>query len=835
MHGGKHMVCISERAKAGWGLRAFGALRVLSVCLLLCCFVLIPARAQEELNGDSPENAEGSDSAQPGEWTDEMVGPHPPEGLIIESHGAVASGMPVRPPFLEIFTDSTQEIPVLKVNGQYFDPSGLCSLGPLHEESDGAIRSRMLKAADMGFGCFVLRVDWLALEPEPNRLQDSRVKELLSAADGFGLKVIISLELDRAPAWFFRADPGRLMESRLWDPEQGHARGNDGPLRWANGTGVPIMYHEGTLRAYENLIYSLYYTLKDEPALLGWLISGPVTFSYPGSGKDGVVGICDYSPYSVNRYYQATGTQEMVYPLPRYSQGKGDERADFRVFMELRLLWKRFAFEAVLNAMRKVDEEHLVLVGMEPVLSYRDDNGLSSMVHVPDGTWQLVQSGVDGALIGFRLASNSFEAVNLDTESSATHLVLTINQVLRNGKVALVAVEADGSNPPSLNDISQLASMLKTAGAYPIWSSGFLQRRSHRWTWTEENAIERTQPLSLLPAPRRLRRGEVGILDVPLYYSTYYAERDSTLVLSLTQLAIHQRTGVLLEVVGVDELNTIRPVLEQYSSLIYLAPELFTTEQARGTWLGPATQIALAGYIRISGGTVEAAEELLLHQYMLEGFHSVVLEDQLRIKYVGRGAPADILNGADAFILANDPYVFIRVNSMRGTRYIDVKLTGWPEADLTGMKVVELPSGDRSALEVVSSNASFRLGPTRNTGYLYIRKNDYAPRDRMYENRLVGVAIAQQSRNMRRSVPAALLLAALVAVALMWMTFQSKQRSLLAAAELADRGRRYEPIDILDEPEVMAFYKTYLSSSEQDSEQELPEGTIDPRDHEQPE
>ncbi|MCK4720679.1 hypothetical protein KAU08_08470, partial [bacterium] len=46
-----------------------------------------------------------------------------------------------------------------------------------------------------------------------------------------------------------------------------------------------------------------------------------------------------------------------------------------------------------------------------------------------------------------------------------------------------------------------------------------------------------------------------------------------------------------------------------------------------------------------------------------------------------------------------------------------------------------------------------------------------------------------------------------------WMTFQSQQKSLIQAAELVDRRRRIEPIDILDEPEVFEFYKKYISET----------------------
>jgi hypothetical protein len=479
----------------------------------------------------------------------------------------------------------------------------------------------------------------------------------------------------------------------------------------------------------------------------------------------------------------------------------------------LRIEWKREAFDGIVRLLNEVDRDHIILIGMDPVLNYRNDNGYLAMIQAPDTTRQLIHEGVDGVVIHFRLASDSFEAMPHRTESSAMHLLLTINQVVRNGRLAIVLVEEDIQYPPNTADIPQLAWMLKAAGAYPLWCSGFSQRRSQRWSWDQENAIESTQPVSLLPPPNRLRRGQVGILDLPKFYTTYYAEQNNTISQSLLQLAIHQRTGVVLETVGIDELSLNKPVLDQYTNLIYLTPELTTSQEAK-SWIDPGTQIELAAY-RALGGVIEAVDPMLLTQYEIEDYNSPVLEDELRTRYVHRGAAADLLNGADAFIVANDPYVFIRINKLRSTRYLDVKLEGWPQARLGGINMVDIPNLEPLRVPLTSGNASFTFRPVTNTSYLYILRDDYESISRPYENRRTAMVIAQRSRNMRRSIPAALLLAALLAVTLLWMSFQSQHKSLLQAAELVDRRRSMGPLDILDDAEVMAFYKTYVSNGEQ--------------------
>jgi len=797
------------------------AVRLAAVCAMVL-FLLIPpaspAVGQDLPDGGGPAVTQGSPQFPTSGWSAEMIGPPPPPvtGEIITT--IILQPSLEAPPLFSLHTDNYQQIPVVQVKGEYFDPSGLCSTGPLSRESSKSIRARMKKSAEMGFMCFMLRVDWLAVEPESNQLNVTRLQDLLQYADDLGLKIIVSLELDRAPKWFFKGPngPSRIMTSYLVDPELETAKGNDGDLRWSDGTGIPILYHPDTIIASKKLVYSLYGAVGKEPALLGWYLCGPVTMSFPGGGREGVIGMSDYSPFTVSSYTQLTGSIYMTYPLNRYSQRSWDNRPEFRDLQDFRLYEKREAFDELLDAFIKVDDKHMILVGMDPVLNYRNDNGYLSMVTVPDATRQLVSKGVDGAVISFKLSSKTFDALNPRSEISAMHLALTVNQVIRNNRIALVLVEKDNTDPPALNDIVHIAQMIKALGAYPIWCSGFNQRRTHHWSRPEENAIELTQPLSLLPPPKRLRRGQVAIFDLPEFYSTFYAEEEGNLSLSLTQLAIHQRTGVIVEVVSTNELTGGEPVLQQYNNIIYLAPELLTDRDAK-SWFPPEAQMALYGYGLGSSGIIEAAEPMLLHQYVMENINSPVLgvlEDQLRTRYVHRGATADLLNGADAFIAANDPYVFIRVNNPRLAKYIDVKLSGWPIATMPSINMVSVGNGAALQYNITAGSAGFPLSTSQNTAGLYILLDDYRKVGVPYENRTVGVTMAQQSRNMRRSVPAALLLAALLAFTLMWMTFQSQQRSLLQAAELVERRRRIEPIDILDEPEVREFYQTYISGKD---------------------
>ena len=717
-------------------------------------------------------------------------------------------------PPVRVYSDQTQQIPVLYVRGRYFDPSGLISLGPLSKESNQSLKNQMSKCAGMGYRCFILRVDWRGIQPNRNRSEVGRVRELLNFAETLGIKVIISLELNRAPSWCLE-EKGEIkyaMVSSLIDPEKEKGTGKVGDLIWGEKEGgVPILYHPEIRKAIQKLLYDVGNSLKDAKSLLGWYISGPVTLAYPGGGRDGVLGMCDYSPYTVNLFAQETGMFLMTTPYPRYSQTSWDERKEFRNFIRFRLDQKREVFNEVIQTLKGIDKNHPIFIGMEPLLNYRNDNGYLSLIQASDSTWQLLHPGIDGAIVSFQLSSNSFASMPDHTESSATHLLLTLNQILRNGKLALVIVEPELKKPPSTADIEQLAWMLKAAGAYPIWGSGFAQTPHYRlWSTLQENAIEKVQSLSILPPPQRLRRGQVAIFDLPRFYSAFYAEQNQSLVLSLLQLAMHQKTGVVLEVVGEDELLTNAPVLEQYKSLVYLTPELTVNQEAK-SWIKPLAQIKLADF-KNKGGMLEAVDPMLLEQYIQENYQSRQLEDQLRTRYIYRGATADDPMGAEVLIVANEPYIFTRVNFPRGSREIKVKLAGWPQSDLERVNLVEVRSGEPERFEIISGSVSFRLKPTQNTSNLYLLKDYYLPVAQQFEDRCTSIAIAQQTRHMRRNVPAVLLLAVLLGAGWGWMSFQTHQKSLLQAAELLERRRRLEPVSILDDAEAMAFYKSYVDS-----------------------
>jgi hypothetical protein len=718
-------------------------------------------------------------------------------------------------PGVEIYTDNSQQIPILRRYGDYYDPSGTMSPGPISALTNQQIHANLQKAHDMGFRTYVLRLDWPGLEPQADKVETARVQEIMEFASDLEMGVLISLEFKRAPQWFFQGQNGsdRVCLSFLVDPERETIMGNDGALRWNDGTGVPIMYHPDTVRSIEEIIYTLYYSLKDNNALLGWLVDGPVTFAYPGGGRNGILGISDYSPYTVNRFYQATGINRMPYPKPRYSTNSWDDDPNYRAFYNMRLSWKRSVFDMTISALREVDDSHLILIGMEPALNYRDDNGYLSHVMIPDSSWQLSQSNVNGAAIGFRLSSRSFEAINNTSRTSAAHLLLTISQVLRKGKIPLVIIEPDNNYPPTINEIDQIAQMIKAAGAYPVWTNNYYQKNGTPWSWIEWNAIERTNPLSLLPPPRQLRRGDIALLDLPQFYSTFYSSIDGELVDSLVQIGMHQRAGVLLEIVGESDLLNAQKIKDDYKKLILLDNSPLQNNEDAIAWLSPYAQIGLS-ILRDDRNILDRLEPMLISQYKLEDYRSPKLEDWLRVKYVNQGAMADFLHGGDAVIVANLPYVFIRINNLGPDRYIDVKLDGWPESNLSFINMIDVTNDNSTELQVRGTTVSYQFGPKRNISHMYILSDDFAPISRFYDERVKTVAVHQQSQNMRRSMPAALLLGVLLGVTLMWMSFQTQQSSLLQAAELVEKRRRIEPIDILEDQEVMEFYKKYISTDD---------------------
>ncbi|MCX6646716.1 MAG: hypothetical protein NTY09_10220 [bacterium] len=122
------------------------SIRAVGLCLLVLLFLPGYGRSQVELNSVFSESiVMPEDSVTFSVWEDSMVGPPVPEPDTEIPQLAIFPPELEIPPRAAVFSDEAQQIPVMEVRGEYFDPSGFCSTGPLSEESNQSVRSQMLR------------------------------------------------------------------------------------------------------------------------------------------------------------------------------------------------------------------------------------------------------------------------------------------------------------------------------------------------------------------------------------------------------------------------------------------------------------------------------------------------------------------------------------------------------------------------------------------------------------------------------------------------------------------------------------------------------------------
>ncbi|RED85559.1 beta-galactosidase [Cohnella phaseoli] len=120
--------------------------------------------------------------------------------------------------------------------------------------------------ADKGFNCVKYWVQWRASVPEENRYEFGDIAELMDLAERFGLKVVLNVIFDVAPAWFYKKYPdskmiaadGSVVEPRALSYRQ--IGGAPGPC-----------YHHGQAQAEKDrFLEAAVLAFKDHPALWVW-------------------------------------------------------------------------------------------------------------------------------------------------------------------------------------------------------------------------------------------------------------------------------------------------------------------------------------------------------------------------------------------------------------------------------------------------------------------------------------------------------------------------------------------------------------------------------------
>jgi len=122
------------------------------------------------------------------------------------------------------------------------------------------------RIADKGFNCVKYWIQWRASHPEENRFEFDDVRELMDLAERNGLKVVLNVIFDVAPAWFYRRYPDSVMiaaDGYRLEPRALNSR-------QIGGAPGPCYHHPEGQREKDRFLTAAVEAFKDHPTLWVW-------------------------------------------------------------------------------------------------------------------------------------------------------------------------------------------------------------------------------------------------------------------------------------------------------------------------------------------------------------------------------------------------------------------------------------------------------------------------------------------------------------------------------------------------------------------------------------
>lgn len=191
-------------------------------------------------------------------------------------------------------------------------------------------------AKDAELPVVVIRVDLGSITGVGQR-NLNEVKELANAASNHQRWFILAIELDWAPDWYLRSEPGTIQETSPSNLDKDHALGLVGPIGPGpvkqTGRGGQVAMGDGKyLDLCEQVLEDLYWEFGagKYDRFLGWVLTPPsAPFLYRGVGRDGVSGFGDYSGFTQARfnferdYWDAMARREAQVPARDILAGDG--------------------------------------------------------------------------------------------------------------------------------------------------------------------------------------------------------------------------------------------------------------------------------------------------------------------------------------------------------------------------------------------------------------------------------------------------------------------------------------------------------------------------------
>ncbi|WP_270170213.1 beta-galactosidase [Paenibacillus sp. SYP-B4298] len=241
--------------------------------------------------------------------------------------------------------------------------------------------------AELGFNSVKYWVQWRSSTPEPNVYRFDDIQELMDLAHRYGLKVILNVIFDVAPAWFDRTYP----DARMVTADGAVLAPRALSYRQIGGAPGPCYHHRPAQQAKDEFLEAAVQQFKDHPALWVWdlwnepeLTTGiKRTLSY-----DNQVCYCEHSMEAFHRWLEDRyGTLERLNErwqrtYPQWSEIEAPRGQ--AVFADL-VDWRLFMSEALTDDLKR-----------RVAVVKRNDQAHQVMVHtVPAPIFNLITAGSD--------------------------------------------------------------------------------------------------------------------------------------------------------------------------------------------------------------------------------------------------------------------------------------------------------------------------------------------------------------------------------------------------------------------------------------------------------
>jgi len=665
--------------------------------------------------------------------------------------------------------------PVGGGKGKVIDLSGWDVGGNFSEIKLKNIRETIDAAYRIGFNIVYIRVDWQSIEPFEHDLVKGVIGKLTEIMDEIArrnsqkeekhkVRVIIALELDCPPKWFTENHPTSEM---IHINPFNETYGPMGPVRNANlasaHLGYGVLNDADYQKSAKKVIRDIVFELRNHPALFGWALTSPSSpLWYPGAGKDGVGGFADYSMNTSSLFTKLYGVEEDNKPLARLSQGQPDLRPGWTLWMKFRREIRRQAVDDLGKQIFENDLNHPIFVLFWGLMGYEGDNGYRSQVWCNDYYYQLTRDYVNGVLIPFQLSSKTFKYPSGNDDMDSLHqLVSSVELAQRYGKVPLLMVEKSWRNPPTINDIKDLAHLAVALGADIIWSHKGMSELCSPWTASERASIERVSHLIHCPPPLKPLKSQIAVLDYPSELSKFYCEKDNELEQSLAVLDVLQDAGYHYWTITPEEYNQNPDWLKDILIIAPLAGNM-------GQYLPQKVQ-EFINRLRSDGKDYLILQPSQIDAFIFNNYDDDFIRREIHDRFGSKGISRHWLYGNKCFIVVNWPYIFIKINQFESP---DLKI----HMDLMGGETLFSGGGTIPFLDIyndrdfknplklncIEKDMEFPVPGSRRDTFLLVwspRTMDLIPTITSHRN---DVDQKHRIASMKRSLPIALILTAIV-------------------------------------------------------------------------